>query len=65
MSRKFYVTLTQAVKEYTRSSTFEEVYADEVMVNECGALVFLMEYGAVAVVYAPGTWVLFTEDKAK
>ena len=62
MSRKFHVTLTKLVREELHSTLFEEVIADEAMVGYSGELAFCNDNGSISVVYAPGTWVLFTED---
>lgn len=77
MSRKFYVTPTEAVCKYLQTSSYEVVNADEVRVLDSGALMFLSYLETandrgiinpptpiyVSVVYAPGMWVLFTETE--
>lgn len=60
--RKFYVTLTKSVRAEQNGTLYEEVIADEAIVGYAGELAFCNENGSISVVYAPGTWVLFTED---
>ena len=63
--RKFYVTLNKATSEYLHANQYEEVNADDVVVGGSGELAFFNEDGSIAVVYAPGVWVLFTESVLK
>lgn len=62
--KKFYVTLNKATCEYLRASQYEIVNADDSFVGPSGELAFCNEDGSIAIVYAPGTWVLFTETEA-
>ena len=62
MSRRFNVTLTKPVREELHGTMYEEVIADEAIVGYAGELAFCNDTGSISVVYAPGTWVLFTED---
>lgn len=67
--RKFYVTLDNDVRIYIGADHCEEVNADDVNVGPAGELAFCNDVGDndrhVSVVFAPGTWVLFTEMTEK
>lgn len=64
--RTFYVTPSKEVCDYTRDSMYSKVRADDVNVGPAGELAFCRNVGEnevfVVVVYAPGTWVAFTES---
>lgn len=64
--RTFYVTPTKATCDYTHDSAYTKVHADDVYVGPTGELAFCRNVGEndvfVVVVYAPGTWVAFTES---
>lgn len=74
MSKTFYVTLSKSVATELQITPHEVVHADHVEVHPTGALIFTNHLmlssdkapcHTVAVAYAPGTWVLFSEEPAE